>query len=640
MKYINLSIFLMLLPLSASNATENMTSETLLSQPLYSQAALQGKQAARLKGDTPAWVLTSERQGLIVVDQRGEKLSQFSGNYENLSLRHKVTVGDKRFSLIATVDKEQGNIRLLGLDQDYGFSLLKALAMPEAQAEALCLFRQPQGHISLFIADNLGQVHETIIYDAHRKIITELPVRSFTGVAEVQGCVVDDQRQWLYLAEGNIGVWRYQASAESDPIREIVDLVSPYGALNGEITGLSVSEDGSVWVTNPEHQQLNLIQPDNNIRMTFRFEELQEPETIAVTLHQGRFHAVVFDAATDSYQQLRITQGVPQADVPQHDNPTLLARVQTQPMQRFADAADDPAFWLNKKDPAKSLILGTDKRAGLMVYNLEGALLQSLEVGRVNNVDLRQHDAISTPSQTLIAASNRTHNSISLFDVDEQQQVRHLGEVQTNLNEIYGLCMYQSDRHSYVFVNDKDGTYQQYRIEQVSPTVSATRVRQFSLPSQPEGCSAEDNSKTLYMGEEKQGIWTVSAAADAIEEPKLIISVGDVLQADVEGMDVYQDGERSYLVVSSQGNNRFVVFGLWQDYPILTHFDIGTNLQLGIDGVSETDGLAVTNAALPGFPAGILIVQDGRNRMPQRPQNFKVIDWRDIQQLIHKSQSY
>jgi 3-phytase len=61
---------------------------------------------------------------------------------------------------------------------------------------------------------------------------------------------------------------------------------------------------------------------------------------------------------------------------------------------------------------------------------------------------------------------------------------------------------------------------------------------------------------------------------------------------------------------------------------------IGANHRAGIDGVSETDGLAVSHRALPGYPKGILVVQDGRNRAPAAPQNFKIIDWGEIEQLM------
>jgi len=52
------------------------------------------------------------------------------------------------------------------------------------------------------------------------------------------------------------------------------------------------------------------------------------------------------------------------------------------------DAADDPAIWRNRRDPAKSLIVATDKKAGLYVYGLDGKVRAFDPAGRLNNVDL------------------------------------------------------------------------------------------------------------------------------------------------------------------------------------------------------------------------------------------------------------
>ena len=55
----------------------------------------------------------------------------------------------------------------------------------------------------------------------------------------------------------------------------------------------------------------------------------------------------------------------------------------------------------------------------------------------------------------------------------------------------------------------------------------------------------------------------------------------------------------------------------------------------GIDGVSETDGLEVTSAALgPDFPQGLMVAQDGRNIAPEERQNFKFVSWADIIQAL------
>jgi len=67
------------------------------------------------------------------------------------------------------------------------------------------------------------------------------------------------------------------------------------------------------------------------------------------------------------------------------------------------------------------------------------------------------------------------------------------------------------------------------------------------------------------------------------------------------------------------------------DNPLVGYFSIVANEALGIDGVSETDGLDVTSAPLgPQFPQGLLVVQDGRNIGPTEPQNFKYVSWADV----------
>ena len=64
------------------------------------------------------------------------------------------------------------------------------------------------------------------------------------------------------------------------------------------------------------------------------------------------------------------------------------------------------------------------------------------------------------------------------------------------------------------------------------------------------------------------------------------------------------------------------------------------NPEAGIDGASETDGLAVTSADLGGaFSDGLLVVQDGRNRLPDAPQNFKLVPWHAIDATLGLSES-
>jgi 3-phytase len=70
--------------------------------------------------------------------------------------------------------------------------------------------------------------------------------------------------------------------------------------------------------------------------------------------------------------------------------------------------------------PHLSLIIGTDKKSGLNVYRLDGSLRQSLPVGRMNNVDLRDGFELDDSRVTIVAASDRDRNAIALFALTQR----------------------------------------------------------------------------------------------------------------------------------------------------------------------------------------------------------------------------
>ena len=324
--------------------------------------------------------------------------------------------------------------------------------------------------------------------------------------------------------------------------------------------------------------------------------------------------------------------------------PVAFAHAETDPVPGRGDAADDPAIWVNRGDPAASLIFGTDKKRGLNVYRLDGTLRQDLPVGRMNNVDLREGFELGGREVVIVAASDRDRNAIALFaftpDLPDLVDVAD-GVLATGLNEIYGLCMYR-DPHGggrfYVFVNDKDGRYQQHELVVAGPAstrVSTRIVREFRVAGQPEGCVADDELGWLYVGEEAAGFYRTAASADAPAELAVVDRVGTGrLVADVEGIAIYgQAGGVGYLVVSSQGDDAYAVYRRAPPNDYVGRFRIGDG---PIDGVSSTDGLEVTSASLPPpYAQGLLVVQDGTNTAPRAPQNFKLVPWGEVQRALN-----
>jgi myo-inositol-hexaphosphate 3-phosphohydrolase len=98
-----------------------------------------------------------------------------------------------------------------------------------------------------------------------------------------------------------------------------------------------------------------------------------------------------------------------------HSDPFLvIPAAETEPMPHTGDSADDPAIWVHPIDPARSTIIGTDKRGGLAVYDLDGTQLQYLLDGAMNNVDLRGGFPLSGQRVGLVVAGDRAGDNLAI----------------------------------------------------------------------------------------------------------------------------------------------------------------------------------------------------------------------------------
>jgi 3-phytase len=317
--------------------------------------------------------------------------------------------------------------------------------------------------------------------------------------------------------------------------------------------------------------------------------------------------------------------------------PTVECIAETSPMIFEGDAADDSAVWRNPADPGASLIIATNKKDGLVVYDLKGAPVQTLSDGRMNNVD-----AIELPSgASLIVATNRTDNSIWCYTVDpasRQLQRAPGGIIPTGLDEVYGLCAFSDPVTGtpFVVVGSKAGVVRIYRLDLTTPSLRASMVREFAVGGQIEGMVADTHHQALYIGEELVGLWRYSL--DPAHEPQrrlvdvVAASEGGIsggLAPDVEGVTLYDAGSgEGWIVVSCQGEDRYATFDRRTLRPTGS-FKLSFPRSGGkADPVTHTDGIMVLAAPLgPRYPKGIFIAQDDNDGVNQ---NFKVASWADI----------
>ncbi len=309
--------------------------------------------------------------------------------------------------------------------------------------------------------------------------------------------------------------------------------------------------------------------------------------------------------------------------------------VETTPVPNTGDAADDPAIWIHPINPALSTILGTDKKGGVAVYDLAGNELQYLADGQMNNIDLRYNFPLGGRAVALVTAGNRAGNRIAIYQVNPVTRLLEpVGDhVLTGL-QVYGSCMYHSPHTGkyYVFMDSKTGQVEQWELfDGGNGQVGVQMVRAFDVGSQVEGCVADDELGYFYIGEEAVGIWKYGAEPGDGSTRTLVNSTsGGHVVSNIEGLTIYYASDRTgYLIASSQGNNTFGIYRREGQNAHVQTFEIVAGN--GIDAVSGTDGIDVTNFGLgSAFPQGVFVAQDGAN--DNGNQNFKLVPWPAIAQ--------
>jgi 3-phytase len=581
--------------------------------PEIAKAPRDAEELAALPGG--AW-LALDKRGLRLVGADGVDRATLAVRGERLDVR---PVPGGALAVIVDSNLEQAQPVRIDLA---GGALTRMPAIPSAGfgIEAACMYRDAQNLDHVFLVGADGQAQQWLLGEQYRM------VRRLALPTGVEHCRVDDAYATLFVAEEGMGLWAYGADAEGPSARTPVALRTPYGKLKGEIAGLAVLPGGVAALG--EKGELFTWR-----RAGAAWQELPARALGAEQL-VGLGGAALMVQTRKGWQAPALAWKAGSA--PPRSLPVVMPRMQTAPVAQMGDAADDPAIWVNPKDASKSRILGSNKKQGLLVYDLEGRQTQFLPSGRLNNVDVRQDLRFGSERFDLALATQRDEQSMVLYTIDAGGELAEAARLPTGLGDIYGTCLYRTSAGGLdAFVNDKDGRYEHWQITRSGGKFGAKLARQFRVATQPEGCVADDRSGLLFVGEEDKALWVTSARADQPATLEMVMPVGEWLHDDIEGMGIYHGQKHSYLVVSSQGNSSYVVFDAAPPFKVRGAFRIGMDPVAGIDGASETDGLEVSSANFGGpFARGMLVVHDGFKRMPDGAQNYKAVAWDDVSKAL------
>lgn len=577
-------------------------------------------------------IIATKKNGILVLSKAGETMSQHAGYFTSLDHR----VSDKGL-LIASVDGNLQQVILVNmLASTHAWGNQLDVPKPYFKIEDACLYQDSAKNTFVFLVGEEGFGEQWLVGHETTLLKKASLVRTLSLPPASSYCQVDDATNTLYVNEENVGIWAYAAKAEAELSRKPIAMLKPFGDITKNASGMTLI-DNKIMALDSDSKILHQykINQDDAQLPSVDLSSLNTPENLSVRLKGNKLDILVKDDT-----------GLHLATIPNQASavkplpailPAVKPMVQTDLMPSLGDAADDPAIWVHPKDATKSLVLGTDKQGGLAVYNLQGKEMQYLPVGRLNNVDIRSGFNLNGTLIDLAVASNRDNNSLHIFSINRDNgRLQELGEQPTTIKDIYGICMFKDKQNRfYSIVNDKDGTFEQYNLTALNGSIVAKKVRTFNVETQPEACVADDRSEQLFIGEEDAAVWSLNAGAESSTQLTKVISTDGIVHADVEGLAYYRGKKHSYLVVSSQGNDSYVVLDAQAPYKIRGAFTVELNASLSIDGASETDGLEVTSADLSGKNTGIwrlgmLVVQDGRKRLPVGTQNFKYIPWTAI----------
>jgi 3-phytase len=288
---------------------------------------------------------------------------------------------------------------------------------------------------------------------------------------------------------------------------------------------------------------------------------------------------------------------------------------------------DDPAIWINRGNPAESLILGTDKNAdgALYVFGLDGKVRADKVVRglvRPNNVDVAYGMLLGGKATDIAVVTERYANRLRVYRLPDMAPVDG-GGVPVFSGELardcMGIALYTraSDGAVFAIVSRSDyqaplqGYLHQYRlIDDGTGTVRGVFTRSFgdwSGKKEIEAIAVDNELSHVYYSDEGYGVrkYHADPAADDADEQLAAFGL-DGFAGDREGISIYGTGRGTgYIIVSDQQNNAFRIYrregeaGRPHEHAFLKSVPVSA---------IESDGSEVTNVPLgPAFPNGLFV---------------------------------
>jgi 3-phytase len=327
----------------------------------------------------------------------------------------------------------------------------------------------------------------------------------------------------------------------------------------------------------------------------------------------------------------------------------VAAAVATEPVP---EDPDDPAIWIHSSDPARSLILGTNKTpapgGALVVFGLDGETRQTIGgIDRPNNVDVEYGLTLAGEPVDIAVLTERLQRRLRAFRIEPDGSGLTEVSSENGLNVFegasgeeaapMGIALYRRPRDGAIFaiVGRKSGPAEgylwQYRLEDDGAgKVRAAKVREFGAYSgrnEIEAIAVDNALGYVYYADEGYGIHKWAADPDDPDAGhELAHFGGEGFEGDQEGIAIYaRDDGTGYIICTDQraGNSEYRFYA--REGKAANPHDHSELLKIVRGGADSTDGLDATSQPLgPQFPYGLLVAMNSGGK------NFLMFRWEDV----------
>jgi 3-phytase len=407
-------------PQAPQNSQSLSSAEIPIDQPMAAKLQLREVDMNGAKTEDVQWLslsawpevaalLSSKNKGLQILDDQQNVLHQIQGQFGRFDYR----IGSERL-LIAASNVQQQQIQLMSMNlKNKAWDKPSFIPKRSFKSEDVCLYTDAQGLSFAFLVGEEGLGEQWLVAQHEKALSQPQLVRRLSFPPASSVCKVNDATAELFINEANVGVWAYPAHSEADMVRQAVDLVQPFGSMQGSPSAIAIVDD-HIAVLDAEKPLLYRYQKQDKqwkAQPPLQLDTVKEAETLSV---QGNLTDKSLLILDDKTVKVTDVEWETQTQTKAQNIITIPAEVQTEGVPSTGDAADDPAIWHNATQPSQSRILATDKQGGLQVNDLQGKTVQYLPVGRLNNVDVRHGFKWGNQTVDLAVASNRDHNSLHL----------------------------------------------------------------------------------------------------------------------------------------------------------------------------------------------------------------------------------